>query len=141
MAKDSKLRHRWSVVYPGHAFEPEDLLRFVELKPFTDGWKEMKLNDDDLMAVQIMIMLNPKGSPVVAGTGGLRKMRFAPSRWRTGKSGAARIGYAYLQEFGTVLLIIAYPKSEKEDLTPQEKQSIRSLIQRIEKQFAAGVIK
>jgi hypothetical protein len=134
-------RQRCAVMYPGHVFKPEDFLRFVELRPFTEAWKEMRLNDDDLLALQITVMLNPKGNPVVEGTGGLRKIRFAPRRWQTGKSGAARIGYVFLEEFGTVLLVIAYSKNEKDDLTLGEKKAIRSLIQRIEREFASGVIR
>src|SRR2546427_733072 len=99
MSQKKKSRHRATLVYPKHAFRPEDLLRFIELRPFADGWRDLKLNDDALLALQIMIMLNPKGNPVVAGTGGLRKMRFAPARWQTGKSGAARVGYVYLQDY------------------------------------------
>jgi hypothetical protein len=101
----------------------------------------MRLNDEDLLALQVSIMLNPTGHSVVKGTGGLRKLRFAPARWQTGKSGAARIGYAYLKEYGTVLLVIAYGKSDKDDLTRFEKKSIHSLLQRIEREFAAGQIK
>jgi hypothetical protein len=134
-------RKRRAVVFPRHALRPEELLRFVEFKAFENGWRDLKLDDDDLMALQIMIMLNPKTHPVVEGTGGLRKMRFSPVRWHTGKSGAARIGYVYLQEFGTVLLVIAYSKNEKDDLSPDEKKVIRGLIQRVEQGFASGTIR
>jgi hypothetical protein len=128
-------------VYPQHAFKPEELLSFVELKPFEIGWKDLGLNDEDLLALQITIMLDPTGAPVVEGTGGLRKIRFAPSRWKRGKSGAARIGYVYLREYGTVLLVIAYSKSEKDNLAPAEKKVIRHLIQRVEQEFASGIIR
>jgi hypothetical protein len=141
MARNRNRRRRHAVAYPGHAFAPEQLLRFVELKPFADGWKDLKLTDDDLVALQIMIMLNPTGCPVVDGTGGLRKIRFAPARWRTGKSGAARVSYSYMQEYGTVLLVIAYAKDEKDELTPNEKKAIRSLLLRIDREFASGVIR
>jgi hypothetical protein len=134
-------RQRCALEYPEHAFEPEDLLRFVHLKPFERGWKKLGLDDDDLFALQLMIMLNPKGHPVVEGTGGLRKMRFAPSRWKTGKSGAARVGYCYLEEYGSVLLTIAYGKGRQDDLSPNEKEAIRHLIRRIEEEFASGVIR
>src|SRR5262245_55244699 len=89
-----------------------DLLRFIELRPFAEGWRELELADDDALALEIAIMQRPKGFPVVPGTGGLRKMRFAPPTWRRGKSGAVRVGYAYLQQYGTVLLVIAYAKTE-----------------------------
>ena len=120
-------------------FKPEDWLRFIELKPFAIGWKDLGLDDDDQMALQILIMLNPRAHPVVAGTGGLRKLRFAPPRWKSGKRGAARVGYVYLQEYGVVLLVVAYAKNEKDDLTPSEKKAIRTLIGRIEDEFASGV--
>jgi hypothetical protein len=128
-------------VYPGHAFKPEDLLRFVHLKPFERGWKDLGLDDDDLAALQTLIMVNPRGCPIVQGTGGLRKIRFAPGRWKTGKSGAARIGYVFLEEYGTVLLVIAYGKKDKDDLSGDEKKSIHALIQRIEREFSSGLIK
>lgn len=136
---ERRSRRRWAAVrYP---LKPEKLLRFIELKPFTDSWRNLRLDDDDLLALQLLIMLNPTGSPVVEKTGGLRKLRFAPARWHTGKSGAARIGYVYLQEYGTVLLVIAYTKNDKDDLTPGEKQAIRRLIQRIENEFESGMIR
>ncbi len=141
MSKKKPRRQRRTVAYPQHAVKPEDLLRFVELTPFVDGWKDLELNDEDLEALQVLIMLNPKGPPVVPGTGGLRKLRFAPARWKRGKSGAARVGYAYLQEYGTILLVIAYSEDEQDDLTPDEKKLIHSLLQRVEKEFASGVIR
>jgi hypothetical protein len=113
----------------------------VELRPFTEGWKDLGLGDDDLLALQVMLMLDPKAAPVVKSTGGLRKTRFAPASWGTGKSGAARIAYVYLQEYGTVVLAIAYSKNEKDDLTPEEKSSIRAEIVRIRRQFDSGVIR
>jgi len=124
-----------------HPFDPEDLLRFIELKPFAAGWKELRLDDDDLLALQTAIMLNPRAHPVVTETGGLRKMRFAPPRWKRGKRGAVRVCYVFLQDYGTVLLVIVYPKGEKDTLTRDEKKQIRSLIQRIEREFESGVIK
>jgi mRNA-degrading endonuclease RelE of RelBE toxin-antitoxin system len=117
------------------------LLRFVHLKPFERDWKDLRLDDDDLFGLQVAIMLNPKGPPVVQGTGGLRKIRFAPARSGKGKSGGIRVGYAYLEEYGTVLLIVAYGKNEKDDLSADERKEIGRLIDQIEQEFATGVIK
>ena len=118
-----------------------DLLTFIELRPFSDGWRELGLTDDDAMALEIAIMRQPKGFPVVKGTGGLRKMRFAPARWRKGKSGALRVGYVYLERYGTIILVIAYAKGEKGDLTLDEKKAIRKLLSRVEQDFAQGKIR
>ena len=133
-------RRRFILEYPGHAFQPEDLLRFVHLKWFEKGWEDLGLDDDDLAALQVLIMLDPQGSPMVPGTGGLRKLRFAPARWRVGKRGAIRVGYCYLHEFGTVLLLTAYGKNEKDNITPTERKAIHDLIRRVEKEFEDGVI-
>jgi hypothetical protein len=99
------------------------------------------LTDEDALALEMAILQRPKGFPVVQGTGGLRKMRFAPPKWRKGKRGAVRVGYAYLEQYGTVLLVIAYPKTEKDDLTPNERKTIRRLLARVEQEFARGVIR
>ena len=140
MGKKHNRRTKHALVYPQHVFKPKEFLRFIELRSFSEGWDDLGLNDEDLSALQILIMLNPLGPPVVRGSGGLRKIRFAPARWRTGKSGAARIGYAYFKEYGAALLIIAYAKGEKEDLTADERKTIRRLIERVKGEFASGVI-
>lgn len=115
---------------PKHHFRPEDLLTFVEMDGFAADWKELGLDSDDLLALQVMIMSGPTGAPIVQGTGGLRKIRFAPARWRTGKRGAARVCYVYFEEWRIVLLVIAYSKGQQDDLTAQEKKVIRGLIAR-----------
>ncbi len=124
-------------MYHGHPTTPEDFLHFVEMKGFTDDWEDLGLNDeDDLWAIQVLIMCHPKGSPVIRGTGGLRKIRFAPERWNIGKRGAARVCYVYFPEHWTVLLVAVYGKDEKIDLTAEEKKNIKAYIKRAEKWLA-----
>jgi len=111
---------------------PEDLLHFVELRSFTEVWdNELGLTDNDLLALQISIMLRPAAAPVVQGTGGLRKLRFAPLRSTKGKRGGIRVCYVHFEEFGIVLLVSAYAKSRRDDLSENEKRGIRILIERI----------
>ncbi len=132
---------RQTVVYPGHLFDPEELLTFIEMQGFSDDWKRLGLGDEDLQALQIMIMLQPEGPPIVSGTGGLRKLRFAPAKWATGKSGGARVCYVYFKEFGIVLLVIAYSKKEKEDIPAGHRSAYRELIERQRKVFEQRAIK
>jgi hypothetical protein len=66
---------------------------------------------------------------VVAGTGGLRKMRFAPPSRHVGKSGAFRVGYTYFQTADAIFLLAIYPKNEQANLTAAEKAEARSLIE------------
>jgi hypothetical protein len=109
-----------------------DLPCFVELPGFSENWRDLGLDDDDLSVLQKLILLNPRGHPVVAGTGGLRKVRFAPPKIAKGKSGQLRVVYVYFSRFGLILLVSAYKKSKKDDLSPAEKKGIKKLIDRIE---------
>ena len=119
--------------YSKDQLSPEDFLHFVNLDEFTDDWHDLGLNEDDLWALECLVMSDPKGPPRISGTGGLRKLRFAPERWHRGKSGAVRVLYVYFEEFWIVLLVKAYKKSSKENITEAEKQSIRRYIKATEK--------
>lgn len=123
--------------YPQHLLNPEDLLTFIQMDGFSDDWEEeLGFEDTDLQALEIMIMVAPTGPPIVPGTGGLRKIRFARSERNVGKSGGARVCYVYFEEWKIVLLVVAYGKNEKDDLDPDEKRAIRALIQREEVAFS-----
>lgn len=114
--------------YPQHLVRPEDLLHFLEDPGFTADWKDLQLTDDDLLALQVMLMAGGKNAPVVKETGGLRKVRFAPVSWNAGKRGAARVGFAYFPEFWTIYFIVAYSKGEMDNISPGGKKVIRKLI-------------
>ena len=123
-----------TLIYSAHTCKPKDFLHFVEYPAFSSDWDELGLDvEEDLLALQLMIMANPSGAPVITGTGGLRKLRFAPSRWNCGKSGAARVCYVFFKEHLTVVLLLAYGKGAKETLTNSEKAIIKSEIRRTEK--------
>ena len=114
----------------------KDLLTFIEARGFTDAWARLKLGVEALLELQLAILRNAKAGDVIQGTGGLRKLRFAPSRWRTGKSGALRVLYVYFEEFGIVLLTFVYSKKETADFSAAQKRSIREFIERERKIFA-----
>lgn len=69
-------------------------------------------------------MRGPRSAPLIRGTGGLRKLRFSRRREQIGKRGGARVCYAYFEKHRTVLLVMAYGKDEKDDLSATEKRAI-----------------
>ena len=134
---------KFTLRYPEHVLNPEDLLNFVELPAFTRRWEALGLDDDqDLSALQIFVMLGPKRHAIVKGTQGLRKLRFAPQRWNCGKSGAARVLYVYFERYGMVLLCLVYAKNEVDTISNAVKQYLNTLVQEIEcelaQRFSAG---
>ncbi|MGH7215365.1 MAG: hypothetical protein ACREIT_11435, partial [Tepidisphaeraceae bacterium] len=62
------------------------------------------------------------------GTGGLRKLRFAPPSWHTGKRGATRVCYAYFSRFANVLLVVAFGKNEQANLDAGQKREAAKLL-------------
>lgn len=130
-------------MYPGHVLNPEDFLTFIELKWFTKDWDELGLreSDDELCALQLMIMCDPTSYPVISGTTGLRKLRFAPASWNVGKRGALRVAFVYFERFAVVLLVTVFQKNEKGDLSREDVKVINNLIARIETELAARFLR
>lgn len=106
---------------------------FIELPIFRSRWKAMGLNDDDLARLQRELLEDPKVGPVMQGTGGVRKMRFAFED--RGKSGSARVIYVDFEVYDKIYLITAYPKNEKDNLTKEERNELRQLMDILKKQL------
>lgn len=68
----------------------------------------------------------------------MRKIRFAPKRFGRGKRGAFRVCYAYFEKVRVVLLVVAYGKNERDDLSPEAKKSIRDHLAREEEYLSKG---
>ncbi len=119
------------MVAPLPEIGPEDFLRFVQLDEFADDWKSLGFDiEQDLWALEIMIMADPESGSLVPGTGGLRKLRFGKEHDQIGKRKGVRVCYAYFKEYFTVLLVVAYGKGEKDDLAESEKKDIREYLAR-----------
>ena len=104
--------------------------KFVMMPVFDKQWRDMGLDDDDLQNLQAELLSNPQIGKVIKGTGKLRKMRFAlPNK---GKSGSSRVLYVDLVLAETIYLIFAYPKNEKDDLTDEERNNIKKMIDKLE---------
>lgn len=103
---------------------------FIMTAEFDKRWAGMGLNDGDLARLQCAILDNPRVGDVIPGTGRLRKMRFAFEG--RGKSGSVRVVYVDFVVYRAVYLISAYPKSEKDNLTQEERNNIKKMIEALE---------
>jgi len=87
------------------------------------------LSEQQRIDLENKIAVDPFDWPVIHGTGGVRKARFA--RDGMGKSGGGRICYLYLSVHEVIYFLLAYPKNDKEDISDQDKKKMRKLVQQI----------
>lgn len=106
--------------------------RFVYLDPFEVEAKSCGLRDEDRRELELVLCGDPAAGDLITGTGGCRKLRFAPSRWGVGKRGALRIYYAWFERAGIFAMIYLHTKSQRESISAAEKRSIKVLIEQIE---------
>ena len=86
---------------------------FIETIEFQTCWKELGMTEEDV-------------GPVIQGTGGVRKVRWA--RQDKGKSGGIRIIYIDLRNRETIWLITAFSKNEQVSLSSTEKKHIKEFV-------------
>ena len=106
---------------------------FIHGKKFDEQWNALGLNDDDLKNLQKILLENPKTGAVIQGTGRLRKMRYAYGN--RGKSHSVRVCYVDFELYEKIFLIMVFAKAELENLSQSEKNSIKLMIERLEKYF------
>jgi len=110
-------------------FDPERWLRFVRFPAFTRDWERFGLDGEDLRLLELEILENPTRAPVVQGTGGLRKVRYAGRKSAKGKSGAYRVCYVVYPEFGTIVLATVFGKNEKADLSSADRRAVAAVVE------------
>ncbi len=119
--------------------DPSEWPKFIELPGFTRAWLALELGDDDLLALQGSILEAANRYPVVSGTGGLRKIQFAPPGSGRGKSASYRVCYACFLDSGIVVLAMVYGKNEQVDLTAVQRREIAAALRVIGDQLRGKV--
>lgn len=99
---------------------------FVETKEFQSRWTALGMTEDDLRDLQSFLLEHPEIAPVIQGTGGVRKLRWA--RDGRGKSGSLRTIYLDMRASGLIYLITVFGKDEKDNLSADEKRVIRAYV-------------
>ena len=105
---------------------------FIRTIPFERSWAAAGLDDADLRDLENALLENPSAGAVIPGLNGCRKLRFQlPGR---GKSGGARVIYVDIVVKEKIFLLLAYPKNVQENLTPEQKRNLYSLVDIIKKE-------
>lgn len=90
--------------------------------------KKRQLLEKDLLQLKMVLAMLPDKGDLIAGTGGIRKIRLKASG--SGKSGGFRVCYYYRVGFEIYLLLI-YPKNKQENLTSDQKSELKHIVQHI----------
>ena len=101
-------------------------MRFVETRVFSRVIADL-ITDDDYAALQTALITRSHLGAVIPGGGGIRKVRWAvPGR---GKRGGARVIYFWEAEPEVFFMLYAYPKNERDDLSPTQLRALRRLVE------------
>ena len=100
---------------------------FVELPAFQRHRADY-LDDDAFRALQNLLMKHPEAGDLIPDSGGLRKPRFADARRGKGKRGGLRVIYYWWVAGLQFWLFTLYGKDELTDLTPRQRQALKSMI-------------
>ena len=87
------------------------------------------MDEDERMAMEFFVASAAADHPVIPGSGGFRKARWALQG--KGKSGGDRLIYYFLLEPGRVYLASIYAKARKQTLSGSEKNELARLAAQI----------
>lgn len=96
-----------------------------ETTVFTRQVKQL-LDAESYRLLQLKLVADPEAGALVPGTGGLRKIRWQGSG--RGKRGGIRAIYYWAGQVDVILMLLAYPKNEQEDLTREQKKILAALV-------------
>ena len=85
------------------------------------------LSDEEYRLLQIQLINKPDSGKVVRGSGGLRKLRWYAGGH--GKRGGIRVIYYWCVSQDILLLLFAYPKSERDELTPEQLRKLKKIVE------------
>lgn len=94
--------------------------------PIFETCIEAIATEEEYRKLQNTLIENPETGNLIRGGGGIRKVRMAAGG--KGKSGGARVIYYYIKEDSQIYLLLAYSKSESENLTKDQISLLKEMV-------------
>jgi hypothetical protein len=85
------------------------------------------LTDEEYRKLQVVLANRPSVGDLIKGSGGLRKIRWSLAG--RGKRGGLRVIYYWAVHHEQILMLLAYPKNERDDLTAEQLKILRNLVE------------
>lgn len=101
---------------------------FVELPSF-EKLRGHYLSDEAFSSLQKALLANPIAGDIVAGTGGLRKLRHGDERRQKGRRGGIRVLYFWFERGREFWLFTLYDKDERVDLSVAQKATLKEHVE------------
>lgn len=101
---------------------------FIETPTFTRLVLAL-LHDDEYRELQVDLMEDPKRGDIIAGGGGIRKLRYGVKG--RGKSGGVRVIYYWIKDNYQIYMLVMYAKSVKDTLSDKETALLRNLVKEL----------
>ena len=99
---------------------------FKETKVFSRHG-DKHLGEKENHALQNALVKNPELGDKMPGMGGMRKLRW--KRPGKGKRGGLRVIYYYVAATDMCLMLLVYPKSDQDDLSPEQRKILKKLVE------------
>ncbi len=103
---------------------------FASTPKFLSTWASGGMSEDELRALELVLLADPKVGDVVPGTHGLRKVRVAAGG--KGRRGGGRVLYKDFERFGQIFFLFFVRKGEQDDLTSDQRRAVARAVQAIE---------
>ena len=87
------------------------------------------LDDDEYSKLQEELVKRPDVGDLIKDGGGIRKFRW--KRPGTGKSGGIRVIYYWVTADDQFLMLVAYPKNIKDNLSDRETAILRKFVKEL----------
>ncbi len=104
-------------------------MKIVRSRTYLKDLKRMRVSDAERDALEAAIASNPEEGDVMVGLKGVRKIRFAMGA--RGKSGGGRAVYYLTIGDDAAIILHAYAKNEKADLSAGDRKAVLSILKEL----------
>jgi hypothetical protein len=104
-------------------------MRIVRTQRYLKDLKRLRLSEAERSILEFSIAADPFAGDLIPGMEGLRKQRFAMGG--KGKRGGGRVIYYLMVADDLAVMLTAYAKSERKDLSPDQKKAVLAVLKEL----------
>ncbi len=104
-------------------------MKIVRTSSFERSLKKLGGSGADLERLEAQLAAEPTAGDVIVALKGARKVRFSMAG--RGKSGGVRAIYVLVVKADTVYLLLAYSKTEQQDLSAAQRKVLANLVKEL----------